>query len=620
GVLTASGRKLVIRIDASGTVTPIHSDFPSTSEPLIIALDPGSTTAYASTEDGRIFYTPDPDGAAGWTDLSSGRPMGVAEVYGLTVSQGSTAFAIAGMSGSQPALYSVSTVGVWTAQGLVPAPAESTGDYNVRLLADPDLATRLYLAQGRVVYQLDSAGGASWNVTDLSDFGLSGAGGLPGGYINDLWVGKAGSHKLLRATVPMRGLWEREVDPPAAAGSTVYLRKHPADLGWITPTAEGMPSPFGTSAGSLGHWLSPDIKVENALSGAPAGYEYQTDPEYPGILTPPTQLDHVAFDMLRSDASGMTPGRAAHVHVQVHNRDFTAAGNLSVWLIFCNAASMVPALPTGFWSRFHPDGTIDTATPLTGGWTAVGDPRALGAPAPNATAPAVVSWDWPQATTIAASSHYCLFAIVHGPTPYSAADQVAATGADPTSVDALVPLVTQLGQRNVFWLPPGAPPGPPIPWLGEPGVAMIALGFHNPLRSPVTAALLLDGAILPKAAQLAVMAVGASARLLAAGKPRVGTRLPLGAAERVRLLPAGERDDDDRGFHLRADLNHRAELEGVALPAHARGTLVVAVRLPEKMEHGARYTVDVVQRVRDGKGRVITGGAQLLLGAGPYLD
>jgi len=326
--------------------------------------------------------------------------------------------------------------------------------------------------------------------------------------------------------------------------------------------------------------------------------------------------------MLRSDASGMTPGRAARVHIQVRNRDYAGAGGLSVWPIFNDCALMVPALPAGFWNRFHPDGTIDTTAPIGNGWTAVGGPRALEAPGPSATSPMAVSWDWPQASVIAANSHFCIFAVVHGPGAYAIAAQVAASGADPTSVDALVPRVPQLGQRNVIWLPPGAPPGPPIPWHGEPGVAMVALRFHNPLPREVIAAFDFTGVALPEFAHLTIGAAGRSARLLLQGKVSRGEGQEPFQDERARFAALEKHEDhdrDDRHLHLHA-VGGRVHLSGVPLPEGAGGLLVVAVRLPRGVALERARAVDAVQQVEDGKGGRIVGGAKLIVGGGPYLE
>lgn len=579
GVVTSpSQQNLVVRIEPNGQAAQIHSPLPA--EPLLIALDPQGSAIYCSTSTLQIFHTPNGSpgapASADWQQLPS--PPPISQIHGMAVTaQTSELFVIAtpAAGGGLIQLFKVSTGG-WDQQSMSAQTQIYPPTGTVKLLADPDSQDRLYLACGRRVYRLRRTAPGSWQLDDLSSFQEQDSGGLPGGYVNDLWVGKAGSHTLLRAAMPTRGVWE--MDLTSAPDHPLFMRNHVADLGWLKLPMDGVASPYGPQAGSLAHWKCADIKVE-ARKSAGGGF-YQTDPEYPTPTA--TSIGHTAFDTLLDWSEAMTPNTPARVHVQVHNRGYEAAEEVSVWLLYCQPSMGVPLLPKDFWARFRTDGTIDVRTPIAAPWFEVAQPEQL--PAPSVTKPQVLSFDWQAASAIPAGSHYCLAAFVHGPRPYNITSQ-----ATDLSLDVTVMTNTQVGQRNVIWVTPGSP--------GPSGIHFFSqtLEFHNPQFDDALVDLFFDSRPLPQSATVRVRFAPETAELL--GKVTV---------------TGGRRLRTSEGALFQVNRKQRMRLAGVGLAAGASGEATIEVGFARGFRRGTAYTLDAVQQSRGPHGRVVTGGAALV--------
>jgi hypothetical protein len=260
---------------------------------------------------------------------------------------------------------------------------------------------------------------------------------------------------LLRAGIPTRGVWERDViADPSAPPIELYVRDNILDQGWFTPSREGIPNPYDPTR-RVWHYQCADLKIDARQPGAGVVADFfQTDPEG---ATPP--IAHVLFDQLRDNSHNLPSGDAAWVHVQVRNRSHTPANNVRVWAIYCNAAAGVPSLSASaslgnafpFWSQFTVTGQIVPALPADSPWRSVGPPQALSGIV--ASTPKVASWFWTVPTLPSGDSgHYCMAVFIHSAT--------SPIGETSLSVDELAQRSRQVGQKNLHVGPP-LPPSPP---------------------------------------------------------------------------------------------------------------------------------------------------------------
>lgn len=463
-------QSLVATIDQAGAATQISQVF-GQAAPRVIAASPTDPTLFClTTQDNRVFVTSGvvPGPATVWAEATSGKPTGATTSWVAIDSAGNIYVLLTSVpGGSTTPLYRISS-GAWSAQASSGLPSGPFGPIAV----DPMSANTLYAAaQGRV-YRLALAAG-TWAWTEVGP-------GLPGPPIQDLWVGNIGSGAspkvLLRAAVASRGVWETDVtagtgDPPARP----YVRDNFLDQGWMIPSPDGLVNPFRPADGiSVFHYQCEDIKIDTQQPGAPAFF--QTDPE--GALP----LSHVLFDQLNDNSQNLPGSDAAMVHVEVHNRSYTALNNVSVWAIYASAAAGVPGLNASasmgnafpFWSQFQAGGAIVPNLPADSPWTAVGLPMVLSGI--DAAHPQVGSWNWTIPLLASGDpGHYCMVVFLH-----SAANPIGET--TNYIVDAITPTNPQIGQKNLHI---GAPLGPvsgggggPIPGGGAGMREYIE--FHNP--------------------------------------------------------------------------------------------------------------------------------------------
>src|SRR5262249_30658052 len=132
----------------------------------------------------------------------------------------------------------------------------------------------------------------------------------------------------------------------------IYLRDNVIDTGEFTPSADGLPDPTQTGA-FVHHWESVDIKVDappyDVLDAVIDGVEFDT-PDQPSPIETIAGITH--NNPIRSQTN--------HVYVQVHNRGWKKADQVTVKLLWADAGVALPALPSDFWTNYPGDGFDQT--------------------------------------------------------------------------------------------------------------------------------------------------------------------------------------------------------------------------------------------------------------------
>jgi hypothetical protein len=452
---------------------------------------------------------------------------------------------------------------------------------------------------------------------------------------------------VLRAGIPTRGVWERDVSADAPAPPVLlYVRDNILDQGRFTPSLEGMANPYDPTR-RVWHYQCADLKIDARQPGGAVADFFQTDPE--GATQP---ISHVLFDQLRDNSHNLPSGDAAWVHVQVRNRSHASANNVRVWAIYCNAAAGVPSLSASpslgnafpFWSQFAVTGQIVPELPADSPWRSVGPPQTLSGIV--ASTPKVASWLWTVPTLPTGDpGHYCMAVFIHAAT--------SPIGETSFSVDELALRSRQIGQKNLHIGPPlpsspsggggGAPGGQPVSEMRE------YVEFHNPTAAPREATLVFDLRALPSQlrVELALTAldtvrpiaqsISGVARVRGhTGLHRIARNLlklllPIGRLLRLigcwienlgrRILGLPWRPCDDgppQGPRFEPEIYEAepsalVEVGGVRLPAHGFCAARVHVRNAGTLDEGGEYAFEVRQRVDE---RVVGGSTYLVRIAG----
>jgi hypothetical protein len=593
----------VARVDATGAATRISQSVTPDQRHRFYLLAAAGDSLLAASIDQRLWRL-DGASAAGpasvWTEIT-GLPAGLAspvsrdwigtywasgpEVRGPTpmiaaiAAAPSGAFYVlmtdaldvpgAGGATTHTALLRVDAGGLHAESCVPPAAAAIPAGASVgELVAHPVTPATLFAARNGRVFRL-AAGAPDWTWTDLSE-------NLPGPELHDLWIGNvapSGSPRIvLRAATSVRGVWEREVDPPPEPPPPAYMRDHALDPGWLHPSAEGVANPLRVTERAW-HWQSPDIKVDTPELTPTSVRYYQNDPEAPA----PTAED---FAWMKDDSTGAAAGETARVWVQVHSRAFpTTPLTPSVWAITCLYAGMLPTLPprgaASFWTRFQPTGAIDTGS-LGPNWTSLG---VMPLAPLDATHSRVAGFTF---STGAEGDHRCIAAFVHGP----GALLVSGPGFT-ESLDDCVRLTPQVAQRNVEVGHPlalsRAPEGQRPPTSTGPGGTGARelrrlVAFNNPYDYAIRSTLEFDLRALPSG-------IAASFSARKGLEPR---------------KVVGAKRDSSGVWH--AAPRKCVVLEDVPIAAGDAVFVEVVLEVVGKLPRGRRYAVDLLQRTKKAVG------------------
>jgi len=635
GVTIQLIRSFVGRIDQNAIASQISQEMGLNQAQVNIVADhpTDADILYCGTNDQRVFSTNSGSTANAstvWAEATTDKPSGL-QMSSIAIDPAGNAYVLlqfavtvgGGEFTTTTPLFQISG-GAWVALTCSHLP---TGGFGYgKLRADPAQPNTLYASNGARVYQLTLTAG-TWNWQDISD-------GLPGQWIYDLWIGNIGTGTtpkvLLRAAIPTRGVWERDVTAGAASPAiALYVRDNTLDLGWLPRCPDGVPDPYHPSdpGSTLYHYQSVDIKVDAQEPGTVSVAPYlQTDPESPPPIT------GVIFDELKDNSQNLPGSDQAMVHVQVHNHSNTPANGVWVWAIYSSAAAGLQALNLSaslgnafnFWSQFTVAGQIIPNLPGDSPWHSIGAPQRVSGI--TAAAPKVVSWNWTIPTLASGDpGHYCIAAFVH-----SAVSPVNETSMD---VDEMTPRNRQVGQKNLHIGPP-LPPGPG-PGGGGPGGGGGAPGrlgqlefveFHNPTPSVREASFVIDLRGLPP--QLA-----ASFEL-----SHLDTVNPLpqsiAGVARTRkedpedFVKEGEGEDECRCFEnlerllagvkrvfckseehnklpqldpvvYEAEPSARVEIRGVRIPPYGFATAAIQIRNTGQLKPGSEYRFQVQQVVKE---------------------
>jgi hypothetical protein len=256
--------------------------------------------------------------------------------------------------------------------------------------------------------------------------------GLPNTAVVDLALDPG--RGVLRAATHGRGMWEIRIGT-SCPEVDVYVRDNVIDTGEFTPSADGLPDP--TQAGAfVYHWESADIKVDappfDVLDSLVDGVEFD-NPAQPSPIETIAGITH--DNPIRTQTN--------HVYVQVHNRGWKKADQVTVKLLWADAGVALPALPTDFWANYPGDGFNQTNwKPL--GTTVINDLLPW--------TPRVLVFDWVPPSTV--STHACLLAMVDSP-------QDPLTPQTELNVDILTPTNKRITHKNVHPVDGPAPGGGP---------------------------------------------------------------------------------------------------------------------------------------------------------------
>lgn len=410
---------------------------------------------YVGTASGQVYKVTGPSWAA---TLISQAPLPGRFIWDVSLLPGSPNTLIVVMSGFGGGH-------VWS--GAVPASGAATWtdisgtgagrlpDIPVNaLVIDPLAATTMYIGTDVGVFRTTD-GGANW--TPFSD-------ALPNCAVFDLRLYQPG--RLLRAAVHGRGLWEKKLDVPSTPAVDLFVRDHLMDSARVVPTPSNVPSAvedplqYVTLNSPQFWWMCVDAKID-ALEGTPLAYQMAV-----------SAVDYVAFEAKLQHRQPQR-GRVNRVYVQVHNRGYQPAANVTVKIMYADASASLPPLPGDFWTNFPAD------PGSTAVWHPIGSAKTI--PVVEPLTPSIVEWDWTPPTTTA--THSCLLVVID-----CAADPIPAVN-KVFDTRQLVTMEKRAGLKNLHVIDavPGAPSTGLLQWFAASGKAQsLRIVPHGPLSPKVS--------------------------------------------------------------------------------------------------------------------------------------
>lgn len=416
-----TGTQMVFRT-TDGCATPWVQSSQSLSGSVtsIAVARSNSNRVYAATSSGMVIRSNDGGATNPWLDQTAA-PLPTRTCKDLIVDdtdEDRVLTVFGGTTGGAASHVFLSTNGggAWTdVSGDLPDGAVNAAAF------DPNDGNTFYVGTDVGVFRTTD-GGTTWQAFDN---------GIPNVSISDLTVDP--EDQLLVAATFGRGMYKVSV-APANVEPTVdlYVRDSVLDTGERFPTPSGLPNPTDPTD-TVGHWESPDIKVEVV-------------PYY----SPDAVFDGVEFD---TEVDHDDPFRDAvnRVYLQVHNRGYQTTSNVRVRVFFADASAGLPALPNALTP---PDFNLTS----TADWEPIGPAENIPTLEPNR--PVIVSWDF--AFPAGAATHSCLLAVIS-----SGDDPITTTE---TNTELLHRNEKRVGLKNLHVV---NAPGP------RPSAQLVGLNFNN---------------------------------------------------------------------------------------------------------------------------------------------
>ncbi len=292
------------------------------------------------------------------------------------------------------------------------------------LVIDPVLPNTLYVASDVAVHR-STTGGTTWTMFSH---------GLPNCAVFDLRLHNP--TRLLRAATHGRGLWEKQLDVTSLPPADLYFRDHAMATGRVVPTPNNIPAAYEDPLQKvvLGapqwYWMTTDIKVDS-LAGTTPQYQF-----------PVADVDYVVYEAKLQHRNPIR-GQVSRAYVQVHNRGFAPAANVTVKLFWADASAGLPPLPADFWTMF-PGNSSDTTK-----WHPIGAAKVI--PSLSQTLPSILEWDFTLPLT--AANHTCLLVIMDSPSdPIPAASKIL-------NVDTLINIEKRAALKNLVVVGPAMAAG-----------------------------------------------------------------------------------------------------------------------------------------------------------------
>ncbi len=240
-------------------------------------------------------------------------------------------------------------------------------------------------------------------------------------------------------------------------GVDIFIRDNELDWG---NTEQPSNWRFEENNRFIGHWKSPDIKIDAPDINRP-GNPYEAAP-----------VDNAGFENLGYDKP--VSNRINKVYVRVRNRGYRTAASVNIKLYWVYGGLALPAL----WSGFPADRPGDPVWNYLGTQT-ISNLQYSGsslANNPGADAAQIVSFDFTSPDpALNPVNHYCLLAMIDSPDDPLPSTEVSAI----TELDDITPYYNNITHKN-FSIEPGG------------GLAMQALYIHNPTNKIIKTKVTVD--------------------------------------------------------------------------------------------------------------------------------